>query len=531
MNFYWIIGTASFSALYFESKLISIGWLRIIIYILIMIVICLWAYRQEQGFLTLWQKLVNTIQNGGHQSDLPSKGYSRLLKYIMQPMKNFEQKLRKNNFGVQVAAGQISASTQQLTFTLSESHTFARQLSEEAQDIVQVNDSSQKSLTKAITTLKELVTALESVDNISHQVRITGSESKKNINVGLTQIMEILSGVRQVEDSTLEAVASINQFQETFRAISGILGAVDDIANQTQLLALNASIEAARAGDQGVGFGVVAREIRTLADNSKQAVSQISMLVLKMTGDVKNITETMGRNRGFVQNCVDLSKRVETGLTQISASHEKVQELLQAILLGTRKQYEYAIDIGQQVDVVEESFQEVNNRFSDISSAIATQNMNLENIEILAQNLLDAERGLSGLIASEHNLIDENQQALLRTAELAIQIMMKKSNDFEFNSPPQCKALLDGVLKDNDFMEAVWLNDQDGKFVYSNPPAQIANANVREWFKRAMNGERYVSSVYISAITNAPCLTVSLPIKDAVGTTTGIIGADIKVAV
>ncbi|MDR3542974.1 MAG: methyl-accepting chemotaxis protein [Desulfosporosinus sp.] len=531
MNVNWFISLALISALYFESKLVPVWWVRMIVYILLVILMIFWAYRREQRFQTQWQELIAAIQNGNPMPDFSTKGYGRLFKYIMQPMKSFEKKLRKKNFGVQVSASQISASAQQLTVTLSESHTFARQLSAEAQDIVQVNDSSQKSLIKAISTLKELVAALESIDSISRQVRIAGSESEKDIETGLTQIVDILTGVKQVENSTLEAVASINQFQETFHAISGILSAVDNIANQTQLLALNASIEAARAGEHGAGFGVVAQEIRTLADNSKHAVSQISQLVLKMTKEVNNVTETMGRNRGFVQNCVDLSKSVETGLTEINSSHEKVQDLLQVILEVTGTQYEYAIEIGQQVDAVEESFREVNNRFSDISLAIGRQNLNLANIEILAQNLSDAEMGLAGLIASEHNLIDENQQVLLKTAESVIQLLLLKTDGLIVQSNTQSRGLLDEVLKDNDFIEAVWFNDSHGQFVYSNPPAQIANANVREWFKQAKNGKRYVSSVYISAITNAPCVTVSLPIKDAAGKITGVIGADIKIVV
>lgn len=531
MNINCFICVSFISVLYFESKLVSVWWLRIIVYIVFIMLMVLWSYRREQRLQTQWQQLVSGIQNGSHRPDFSSKEYSRKFKSIMHPMEDLERELRKNNFGVQVAAKQISASVEQLALTLSESYSFARQLTSEAQDMVQVNDSSQKSLTKAILTLKELVTALESVDKISCQVRVAGSESEKDIDAGLTQIMDILTSIKQMEDSTLKAVASINQFQETFHAIGGILAAVDSIANQTHLLSLNASIEAARAGGQGAGFSVVAREIRTLADSSKHAVSQISTLIIKLTNEVKNVTETIKSNRSFVQNCVDLSKSVETGLTQIGVSHEKVQDLLHEILQVTGKQYEYAKDIGQQVDVVEESFRKVDKGFSDISSAIDRQNRNLGNIEILAQNLLDAERGLSGLIASEHNLFAENQQTLLRTAERAIQILMKKIQNRELRSNKQCGDLLDVVLVDHDFMEAVWFNDKNGQFVYSNPPAQIENAKVREWFKQAMNGKKYVSSVYISAITNAPCLTVSLPVKDAAGNITGVIGADIKITV
>ena len=531
MNRYRSILLAFVSIIYFEFKLIPIWWARILVYMLFIMLMYFWTQRREKQFLVQWQQLIAAIQSGNEIPDFSSNADDKVSKYIMTLLKNFKQKLRKNNFGIHVAASQISASSQQLSLTLSESNTFARQLSAEAQDMIKVNYSSQKSLANAITSLKELVTTLESSNNISQNVRVAGLESEKNISSGLTQIMDIVTGVKQVEDSTLAAVASINQFQETFRAISGSLDAVDNIANQTQLLALNASIEAARAGEHGAGFGIVAREVRTLSENSKLAVSEISILVTKMTQEVRNITETMKCNRGYVQNCADLSRRVETGLTLISESQGMVQELMQESLQVSGKQYDYALDIGRQVDVVEQSFQQANNRFSDISLAIAKQNENLVNLGILAQNLTDAEKGLSVLITSERDLINENRQALQKMANDAIRVLIKKSGDLKFNSQAQCKDLLDKVLSENDFIEAVWLNDRKGDFIYSNPPAQIANATVREWFKRAMNGEKYVSSVYISAITNAPCLTVSLSIKDAVGSIAGVIGADIKIAV
>ncbi|MFZ3129954.1 MAG: methyl-accepting chemotaxis protein [Desulfosporosinus sp.] len=452
-------------------------------------------------------------------------------KLILNPMINLGQKLHINNYAIQVAASQISASAQQLTLTLGESHTFAHQLFKETQQIVQVNNNSQDSLAKAILTLKELIATLEKYDDISHQVRTVGSESEKNIGSGLSQIMEILRGVKQVEDATLETVSSINEFQKTSQTISEILGAVDNIANQTHLLAFNASIEAARAGEHGLGFGVVAHEIRTLADNSKKAVLEISNLIMKMTQEVTNVTDTICRNHNYVQNVVELSKSVEIGLNQISLSHEKVQDLMQGILQVAKQQYDYAINIGNQVEAVENSFQQVNNGFSDLSLAVAEQKKNLVDTEILTQNLLDAERGLSGLIASERNLINENQRELQEKAEHAFNILMTKTKDYKFDSNMQYRDLLDRVLLENSFMEAIWLNDRNGKFEYSNPPAQIANANVREWFKRAMNGEKYFSSVYISAITNAPCLTVSFPIRDSAGNIMGVIGADIKIAV
>ena len=84
------------------------------------------------------------------------------------------------------------------------------------------------------------------------------------------------------------------------------------------------------------------------------------------------------------------------------------------------------------------------------------------------------------------------------------------------------------LLSRHDFIEAAWSNDEKGRFIVSIPPAGIANANVRDWFRESMAGKKYVSGVYISAITKSPCITVSKPIVSASGAVIGVIGFDIR---
>ncbi len=92
------------------------------------------------------------------------------------------------------------------------------------------------------------------------------------------------------------------------------------------------------------------------------------------------------------------------------------------------------------------------------------------------------------------------------------------------------REILGGWLKRTAGMEAIWSNRSDGSFVYSEPEAGLLNARGREWWKRAMEGETFVSEVYISAITKRPCMTVSMPLRRIDGTAFGVIGIDIVVS-
>jgi SMC interacting uncharacterized protein involved in chromosome segregation len=88
--------------------------------------------------------------------------------------------------------------------------------------------------------------------------------------------------------------------------------------------------------------------------------------------------------------------------------------------------------------------------------------------------------------------------------------------------------LLNALLESNSFIEAIWTNDIKGRFICSIPEAGIANAGVREWFKKSIKGELFVSQPYISAITKNPCVTLSAPLRNTQDEIIGVIGIDIK---
>ena len=94
--------------------------------------------------------------------------------------------------------------------------------------------------------------------------------------------------------------------------------------------------------------------------------------------------------------------------------------------------------------------------------------------------------------------------------------------------PELHRNVLSGLLASHDFIEAAWTNDMKGRFICSIPEAGIANALIRDWFKRSAAGEEYISRVYISAITRKPCVTYSIPIRDSQGKIVGVFGVDLK---
>jgi len=130
--------------------------------------------------------------------------------------------------------------------------------------------------------------------------------------------------------------------------------------------------------------------------------------------------------------------------------------------------------------------------------------------------LVDMEQSLNSDV---EKLILCQQQVI---QEIAKQVGQKGLSAFEQ------EKLLRELLEKEDKLEAAWSNSADGRFVVSLPPAGIANANSRPWFKQAIAGHNFVSSIYVSAISSRPCITIAVPIRSAEDHIIGVIGVDLK---
>lgn len=127
---------------------------------------------------------------------------------------------------------------------------------------------------------------------------------------------------KMVADTT-EAVGSLGKNSSE---IGQIVAAIEDIADQTNLLALNAAIEAARAGEQGRGFAVVADEVRRLAERTTQATRQIQKIIVTLQGDVKNVMGSMTQSSHSVQEGVDRVKHSRAAISVIMSHIDVLTE-------------------------------------------------------------------------------------------------------------------------------------------------------------------------------------------------------------
>jgi methyl-accepting chemotaxis protein len=151
------------------------------------------------------------------------------------------------------------------------------------------------------------------------------------------------SYTKESEELTKKMMVTMTDLEQSSQEIAKVIKVIDDIAFQTNLLSLNASVEAARAGDAGKGFAVVAEEVRSLAQRSAQAAK-----------DTENIIENNIRlsKEGF-----GMAKEVDESLEKINTEVFKVDELLEEIATATNEQSQGVAQINKAVSQMEESLQ------------------------------------------------------------------------------------------------------------------------------------------------------------------------------
>ena len=271
-------------------------------------------------------RLDSRIQRGGRDE----------IGVLLDAFATMQERLREMIGQIRVGAGQLVEAAQNIS-------SASTQLS------VSTQEQSQAASSMAAT-VEELTVSINHVADNANEAHALSSDSGRQSAEGGAVIQETLASMQSIADTVQGAAAQIAELGQQSDQISSIVNVIKEIADQTNLLALNAAIEAARAGEQGRGFAVVADEVRLLAQRTANSTQEITEMIKKIQVGTRNAVSNMEVGVQQVSGGLEQASQAGDAIVAIRQASGRVVDVVDQISLALREQTVASQDVARNVE-------------------------------------------------------------------------------------------------------------------------------------------------------------------------------------
>jgi methyl-accepting chemotaxis protein len=200
--------------------------------------------------------------------------------------------------------------------------------------------------------IEELTVSSNHISDSASETARDSSEAVVLSGQGAKRVEQATQAIQKISKTVIDASERIRALEERAKQVSSIANVIKDIAGQTNLLALNAAIEAARAGEQGRGFAVVADEVRKLAERTSSATTEIEQMIIGIQNDTSGAVDAMSSALPEVQEGVELASSASASLLSIEEGARRTLERVGEVADATREQSSASTSIAQRVEQI-----------------------------------------------------------------------------------------------------------------------------------------------------------------------------------
>ncbi|MEZ8083814.1 methyl-accepting chemotaxis protein [Enterovibrio norvegicus] len=265
---------------------------------------------------------------------------------IANGMNEVAQNLQDIVSGISDATKKISHEVEEVKSKTDENHNVLHHHSQVTQDVVSKIDNMNSTVETVAESASEALSCTQKTNTQT-------VESKQKVKESVTSVNSLLQEITDME-------SDIQNMSENSEKIASVLTVIGDIAEQTNLLALNAAIEAARAGEQGRGFAVVADEVRALASRTQQSTSEINDMLQNLNAGTDNAVKSIENTKRSCLQSVEQTNLVDANLDVMAESVNEINQLNSNITEITNKQNQASHDISKSIHSISEMVEQLN---------------------------------------------------------------------------------------------------------------------------------------------------------------------------
>ncbi|AJK88325.1 MULTISPECIES: methyl-accepting chemotaxis protein [Lysinibacillus] len=354
--------------------------------LLISIIIATAFGRRVAKNIQLTVREMDTFSEGNLHAHLQFKTKDEFA-HLAESFNSMSEKLRQMMKQVGDSSEQVAATSEQLTASSLEVTQATEVVTESIQDIAQGIDE-QDTLTGDVRNLSAHI--LKKMNDISTSIQNVNDatvETKNMASLGRSSVHDATVQMDEISANTSELNTRVQDLDDNSAAIVAAVNVIKSIATQTNLLAINASIEAARSGEHGKGFAVVAEEVRKLADESNLAAVEIEKVVAQITDSTRIIEEDMVNSNDSVHVGRDKVNVARDNFIQIDDAITDVQAQTELVTAAIRTIHQDIEKLVQEIDYIGEVSMKSSRHVQSVAASSEEQNAAMEEVAAASNHL------------------------------------------------------------------------------------------------------------------------------------------------
>ena len=316
-------------------------------------------------------KLDTRADASRHQGDFRRivDGVNKTLDYVIEPIKeasevlavmatgdltirmigNYKGDLAKLKNDLNMLGDSLSELIRQVNEAVQNTASSAMQISSTAEGLAAATQEQSAQADDVATAVEEMSRTITENAMSANKTAEVAKENGRIAKEGGQVVTLTVNKMRDIAKVVKNSAENIQKLGESSKQIGEIISVIDDIADQTNLLALNAAIEAARAGEQGRGFAVVADEVRKLAERTTEATKQIAVMIKGIQSETEAAVNAMNKGNEEVNSGIELADKAGQSLQQILASTQEVIDMINQIAAASEEQSATSEEISKNV--------------------------------------------------------------------------------------------------------------------------------------------------------------------------------------